>query len=535
MTTSPFTIILCDDEASIIDELREAVDWPKLGISIIDTATNSSDALNLIIQKKPDIAIVDINMPGLNGIELIQRSKKAQLATDFIILSGYDDFAYAKEAIRIGVRSYLLKPLNIPELREELFRILYDRSRRIDKRPQNSQYRHEIISNFFRNLIDGKILEPAVIKVTLQQSELSLTEAPSFVFVFSWPENTEFNEITKKHILHLFDSLHAYRCHFFFYNDRQLIGIFNASDESSFSIAEKMLSTIANKKKELSIDTIPDVGIGDTVPSLMNTQYSYTRALTALSYKLYSEEANIFSYSIICNVPPKMKLSSLDYLPLVQFIVKKDLDGIKTYCETFMKELFYVKMPSPSYVYSSCYALFSIIEREFSNYSHEEIRQIESPNELYQFRSVDAVKNWLIKSFCRLSKFIDAVYGYSEKSDTKPLEYSIDGDNDEVILKAKQFIRNNISNNLRIDDIAREVNLSTSYFAIYFKNKTHINLRDYILQEKMEYARKALLSPKASVTDIAYQIGYMDYRSFSRAFKNVHGLTPSDFQQKHSL
>ena len=72
-----------------------------------------------------------------------------------------------------------------------------------------------------------------------------------------------------------------------------------------------------------------------------------------------------------------------------------------------------------------------------------------------------------------------------------------------------------------------------NYFVIYFKNKTNVNLRDYLLTEKMEYARRVLMNPSASISDVAYDVGYGDYRSFSRAFKNVHGITPSDFQAKY--
>ena len=77
------------------------------------------------------------------------------------------------------------------------------------------------------------------------------------------------------------------------------------------------------------------------------------------------------------------------------------------------------------------------------------------------------------------------------------------------------------------------MHLSPSYFAIYFKGKTGVNLRDYLLAEKMEYARKALTNPDTPISDVAYDVGYGDYRSFSRAFKNVHGITPSDFQARY--
>jgi len=536
MNESTFSAILCDDEISIVSELQEAVAWGKFGISLIGTAHNGADALNLIIQKRPDIAIIDINMPELNGIEMIQRARRAQADTDFIILSGYDDFSYAKEAIRMGVRSYLLKPLNIPELQEELFRILSTRTRNYRGDVNALTYRHELMTNVFKNLLDGRILEPAVIQVTLQQSELSITDAPTFAVVFSWPETTDLDDMRRKRITRFLKNHFASDGSFFlFHSDTQLVGIFNAHTEPSFNVAEKALAELKKGMAELDISDLPYIGIGDTVPSLMNLQYSYTRALTSLTYRLYSAHSRIFSYNMICTTPPQMKLSDVDYLPLVQCIVKKDLEGIRSYCEDFMHKLLYVKMPSPNYVYSTCYALFSMIEKEFSNYSHEEIRQIESPNELYQFHSVDEIKNWLIQSFCRLSEYIDAVYGYSEKIAPSEADNSQAEADDDIILHAKEYIHKNITNSLKIEDIAREINLSASYFAIYFKNKTHINLRDFILKEKMEYARKALLDADASVTDIAYKTGYRDYRSFSRAFKNIHGVTPSDFQTRHSI
>lgn len=228
-----------------------------------------------------------------------------------------------------------------------------------------------------------------------------------------------------------------------------------------------------------------------------------------------------------------MQLSDIDYLPLVQYIVKNDEKNIAKFCTDFIDQLLYVPMPAPNYVYSTCYALFNLIEHEFSNYSHDEIRRNTSPKQLYTFTSLDKIKSWLIQSFVELSQFIDAVYGYGDKdrqSDAK--KYALEA-GDPIIDTARDYIHKNVTNNLKIEDIARHVNLSPSYFAIYFKNKTNINLRDYILKEKMSYARLQLIKPDISVTDLAFQIGYHDYRSFSRAFKNVHGMTPSDYRDAH--
>jgi len=114
--TVEFTAVLADDEYSVLEGVKTAIDWESLGIRIAALASNGHEALDAIIKYKPDLAIIDIRMPDLTGIQVIERCRNAGISTDFIILSGYDDFSYAKEAMRYGAKAYLLKPLNSTEL-----------------------------------------------------------------------------------------------------------------------------------------------------------------------------------------------------------------------------------------------------------------------------------------------------------------------------------------------------------------------------------------------------------------------------------
>ena len=136
----------------------------------------------------------------------------------------------------------------------------------------------------------------------------------------------------------------------------------------------------------------------------------------------------------------------------------------------------------------------------------------------------------MIDAFTHLSEYIDAVYGYAENINEAAMEIQC---NDEIINAALCYIREHIADRIKIKDIADEIHLSASYFAIYFKNKTNVYLRDYLIQEKMEYARRSLVNPELSIYELAYNLGYRDYRSFSRAFKKIHGVTPSDFQNRY--
>lgn len=527
--TVEFTAVLADDEYSVLEGVKTAIDWESLGIRIVALASNGHEALDAIIKYKPDLAIIDIRMPDLTGIEVLGRSRNAGISTDFIILSGYDDFSYAKEAMRYGAKAYLLKPLNSTELTDEICRIFMERTSQ-SRHSTRRLYQEQFNFNFFNNLIDGKILESSIISQMLCDTDLPLSDSSCYVCAFIFEETLSSGtaSFSPDPVLKQLNQEFAGEKHILWKHDsKQLIGIFNTSSLIPFHVALRCLEALKNKELPL-----PFIGVGDTVSGLMECSYSYNRALTALTYQLYDSSSHIFTYETICTIPPKTRLSDIDCLPLFQYIVKKDREGIKTYCNEFIDSLLYVPMPPPNYVYSLCYALFHQVQQEFSNFSHGEISEIATARDLYRFKQLSQIRQWLSDSFCQLSEFIDAVYGYASSKYAQVQENASRAD-DPIICTAKEFIHRNITNHIKIEDIAREVHLSPSYFAIYFKNKTNVNLRDYLLTEKMEYARRVLTNPSASISDVAYEVGYGDYRSFSRAFKNVHGITPSDFQAKY--
>lgn len=112
--------ILVDDEYLIREGLKILIDWKTFNVNIKDDAKDGIDALKFFKNQNFDIAIIDINMPFCNGIELVKRLKKKGVDTVFIILSGYDDFKYAQQALREGVFRYLLKPVDKSELEEAI-------------------------------------------------------------------------------------------------------------------------------------------------------------------------------------------------------------------------------------------------------------------------------------------------------------------------------------------------------------------------------------------------------------------------------
>ena len=120
MESISIRVLLADDEAAIRNGLQNAIPWEQYHAKVVAVASNGQEALDLINSYRPDLVIIDIKMPQLDGLEVIRRTKAAGITCRFLILSGYDDFYLAQKAIRYGANGYFLKPLKIEEFKDVL-------------------------------------------------------------------------------------------------------------------------------------------------------------------------------------------------------------------------------------------------------------------------------------------------------------------------------------------------------------------------------------------------------------------------------
>ena len=105
-----YRLVIADDEKTIRETIAHLIDWKSLDIEVVAVCKNGNEAYDAILDEYPDIVLTDIRMPGMSGLEMIRRLRDAGGAIECIILSGYGEFEYAKRAMELGVRYYLLKP-----------------------------------------------------------------------------------------------------------------------------------------------------------------------------------------------------------------------------------------------------------------------------------------------------------------------------------------------------------------------------------------------------------------------------------------
>ena len=199
-----YKIMIVDDESEIRNAIKNTVDWEKAGFVVVDDAENGQDALEKLESKEPDVIMTDIRMPYMDGLELAKEARKLYPSLKIIICSGYNDFEYAKEAIKLGVSEYVLKPISSEDILEILLKVktrLDDersKSRDIDILRNNYKASIPILrGQFLNNLIAGKALRDEIDEKVKKYS-IDLTPAAAWVVSVIDIEDTEKSYMDKE-------------------------------------------------------------------------------------------------------------------------------------------------------------------------------------------------------------------------------------------------------------------------------------------------------------------------------------------------
>ena len=512
MAAPYLTAILADDEPAITEGLSSLPIWKELGIELLAAVDSGEAAFDAIASLKPDFAIMDIMMPGMTGLEVLENLSHESPGTDIIILSGYGNFDYARTALRFQAKAYLLKPVDTDELRDTLAELAAKRT------ASWSQKSVEISRATLNDLADGLLINPSTVVSMLSSGPNGLADAPCYAMIASFPESIKEGTIAM---------LEAATCdedRIFWNKDaKTLRALFSCSSTMPFAIAERCLNAL-----DANSYPLPRIAIGSIVDRLSAAPESFRKALIALSYQLYDEKGRIFTSDLIAESAPDYKPDDSDIEAIVDCIISGDDDGLRAFSSSFIKKLLGSTLPPPNYVYSIANWLIRGIGKRLEPLIADTDLLPVAPD-IARYGTIGDLEKGLTDLFSSIASYIAAVYGEDEA------RRKISGEEESETIKAiMDYISEHKEEQIRLEDIAETVNLSPTYAAIYFRKQTGTTIRDYILKEKMEEARKRLLDKGSSVTDIAYSLGYHDYRSFSRAFKNLTGMTPSEFQESAS-
>ena len=515
-----YSVFAVDDESLVLEGIRSKIDWEGNGFVFAGEATDGEIALSMLQELKPDILITDIKMPFMDGLQLAEAIKRTQPWIKIIILSGHDEFDYAKKAISIGIEDYLLKPFTP----DELLTSLNKTAAQIDKERKQlsdiSRLREELKSNetlvkkeFLNNLVHGSADTNTIMQ---KSSELGISR------IVSRTDNIQ----SQQEACSLLNSYSAAweQAVSFFHHSNHLVCIFKGSSEKELEDtifhAAETIGHIATKNDDCAVLT----AIGKTVEHLSQLNISYEDAKHILELGINSEKSMENQNRIISS--DDLQSSSLDLLdfkendPLVdrlKYASQNDISAIIDESMTLIRN-----NPGQFKVFASyllvdlIFAVSKLVEKLGGD-----IKELNP--EILQRSFIDSAVSDEQRFMETLKQVLTFALNFRDSKMT--------GKYGDVILKAKHFIEENYADqNTTLSSVAEAVCLSPNHFSTIFSQECKTTFIEYLTNVRMENAKRLIRETDMKGYDIAYECGFSDPHYFSYIFKKNTGLSPREYK-----
>ena len=540
-------VYLVEDEIIIRQSIKNSIDWEKEGYEFVGDASDGELALPVILKEKPDILITDIRMPFMDGLEL-SRMVKAELPDiKIVILSGYDDFEYAKQAIKIGVAEYLLKPVSSAVLLEHLSEIAEKvRDEREDlalKKVyyQEMQENEELIKmKFLGELISGKLsLADAMEKG--KRFHMNLGGPFYRIILFKFIQEDHVQAEQSEALSGAYEAVGGYvdrfRDVFRFQRGVEGWAFLLTSVEEDMETQTKAF--IEGLKAVIApFDTLTWFGgIGSEVARIRELRYSFREADKAFAGRFVQEPNQIISVEQLNFEQQDNEFDANIFGEINQFdqIITRVLSsGSLEEVESFVGALFteisedhfrslmirqYIIMDIYATVLAFCKKLRKDAGAEGEAYGQwEGIRENEEilKQAVTTAESVDDIKDYIGILLNHAIELRNTVSGR---------RYS------DIIQTAKERIEQDyMSEDISLNSVAAEVCMSPSYFSSVFSKEMGKTFIEYLTEVRMEKAKQYLACSSMKTSEISYEVGYKDPHYFSYIFKKTQGCTPKEYR-----
>jgi two-component system response regulator YesN len=536
-----YKIVIADDEIHILRLIKRFV--TQENITVVGEAQNGIDAYNLTLQLKPDILITDIRMPGYDGIEMIKKLNGEMPDLSIIIISGYRDFEYAQEAIRYGVMEYLLKPIRETDLKSALAKAI-NKSLEVRNSKQHVETMKKSLDETSQAL-KLQALQDFLFKGDAAADKLQAEkDLPDFllkqnqiffviILKIDNSDNEQTFEANRKEVAGSLSRkvtgiLDKSNCHYqtFFQNSRTYIICSMDRADNPKVLPEKALNDINMLlrsetykyiflKATISIG-IPTENIGDLPKSLQSAEQF-------LTYRL--KFPNEYIFGCWCVSRPDFKRGNI--------AAKKYVHELKNAVETMnsskAEAVFLTIHDDFSKNYYESYELIGIanfiIKEIDSSVRHADPSDDLNPLVGSALLAVDnATDPENILAF--LKKFtlavIDLLLDLQEQRVSRPVRL------------AQEYIQQNFDKQVTLEEVAEIVFINPNYLSSLFKAKTGVGFSEYVATVKVEKAKELLRTTFMNINEIAFAVGYMDTKRFSKMFIKYEGIRPSEYRKFYS-
>ncbi|MWV47255.1 response regulator [Paenibacillus sp. HJL G12] len=476
-----YKAVVVDDEKWIVEGIKSGVHWNSFGFEVIADAENGQEALELVKALRPDVVLTDIKMPVLGGLELIKKGKEASPDTLFVVLSAHAEFAYAQKALNYGTFGYCLKPFEIEEIDSMLARL----AEVLNTRKRESFPAH--IPDLYEAICSGDMDQ---VKRVLQQTGTSIDNARQILPIVVQSSKAAGLQQPSQHLsFQMSPRRFGYLVHEHA-AEALLEDLSRAHQGSMYSIgAGFLLSDLAELNASLEAASLASYGSFTTGQPGMFNPPPQTNPYIEETLKMISD--------------------ALGRKDRVQF-----MSCMKTAKTHFSEGKFSMK---------DAYLIFTaIIYHFFRTGAQGSGRMFEGYEELsYHFGHAGAMIDYLVEHTL---------------SDLDNPSYAIRSDiSHKTIREILRYIHDHFTDDLSIQGLSEKFFLSPNYLCHLFKKEVGENFIEYVSNQRIQYACKLLAETNDPIKQIGDKCGFNDYFYFTRIFKRITNMTPTQYRERQNL
>lgn len=531
-----YRIVIADDEEYVRELLAKNINQTENEYEVVGKAENGAQAIELVKELKPDILITDICMPLVSGLELIEKIKELDQSVKTVIISGYDDFSYAKQALTLGVTDYLLKPFLPDEMYEVLDKIRDELERQRTlmhniEEMQNQLENHVAVmqEHFLRKLIENTA-DPDSAAEEAKKARIELNASYYSVGILRLESNLEGGSRDLKDFLGLVtekyfpDSIRPYVVPM---HDRPLAVVFMGDYKNPHSFLRGIREgiTALHDSMEKYYDLRLSCVLGGIWQEWTQICDSYQEAMsvwrgildTEETFLCYEEEVkNRKAVSEEWMRPDKLETDLMTSLLMGRKEKALELlyEILQYYGSLGVEATEFVSISLVQLVFEISSALKKAAEDQYRVWEDEKV--VEYLREHFAFGSLKEARQILgeyVESCC------DQFSAINEKQ------------GDRIVYNVKELIEKNLDNEeFGLEMASAKLFFSQNYVRQIFKQITGESFTEYLIRRRMETARELLGSPVCRICDVAARTGYSNQRYFASCFKKYYGCTPTQYR-----
>jgi len=527
-------VLIVDDQKDVVHSIRNSIDWKKFSIKNVHIAFSGEEARRVLKEHVIDIMLCDIEMPRESGLELLGWLRSWNQSVECIFLTAHADFGYAKEALQLGSFDYILQPAKPIEIEEAIHKVCLKITQKKEIRKlQNTQ---GLLDEQKQLLLDGMVREHILGEKEakgraqdlfhfLEEGFHEMRMCPVLIHITRWKTNLGEWESTlvrntldnilreifagdkKESLLSRVDKNHFY--YILCYENEML-------QQNEIIIGLKRFQEFIMQYMEFEVaiyydDTVRADGLPRMLRHLMNQSKNNVMLISKVFYD-YSvpmeSESGAGKYLLhmdkwetwmLSGMGEMIKNEIVNYIQEMQSRDKMSIELLKKLHTNFTKS-FYCALGNHQVNAEQVFNGSYTYEQYLAAYHH------------YQ----------------TLMEAIDYILSFMEQLNESKMEPESD-----QIEKVILYIRSNLDKNITRSEVASHVFINPEYLSRLFKKRTGYMLKDFILHEKMEYAKFLLKTTDLSISIIASKVGYSNFSHFSKAFRRAEDTTPQDYRQNH--